>query len=67
MLLHKPWRRRVDRKRLRNAAFEPLPAQVSSETGSLEPQDMGDRSKKVDVKIEPVEDIDASGPSGHAH
>ncbi|KAJ4294047.1 Mitochondrial beta-keto-acyl synthase [Kalmusia sp. IMI 367209] len=69
VLLYKPWRRRVDQKRMRNATFEPLPTQgdVEVEDGE-EREDLSERrndtSKAMDVSIEPVEVTDAAGPSG---
>jgi high-affinity nickel-transport protein len=69
VLLYKPWRRRIDRKRLRNAAFEPLGAQAEvnndGETVNyMDNRTTRDDSKTVDVSIEPVETVDAAGPSG---
>lgn len=69
MLLYKPWRRRIDRKRLMNATFEPLeaPADVESEHEVETPVEYHmkkDGSKTVDVSIESIEGTDLAGPSG---
>ncbi|KAI4907684.1 hypothetical protein J4E90_009090 [Alternaria incomplexa] len=67
VLLYKPWRRRIDRKRVNNAHFEPLP-QENDVPGSDEEHNRGivpsstTQAKAVEVNIEPVEAIGA-GPA----
>ncbi|KAI4615435.1 uncharacterized protein J4E87_009113 [Alternaria ethzedia] len=67
VLLYKPWRRRIDRKRVNNAHFEPLP-QENDVRGSDEEHNRGivpsstTQTKAVEVNIEPVEAIGA-GPA----
>ncbi|KAF9737715.1 hypothetical protein PMIN02_004603 [Paraphaeosphaeria minitans] len=68
VLLYKPWRRRIDRKRMRNATFEPLDAQAEDEFEGEMGRDAQNRttkddSKTAEVGIEPVETTDAAGPS----
>ena len=65
MLLYKPWRRRVDQRRMRNATFEPLSEEASPEAGGEDVDEMdrkADRPKAVDVSVEPIEATDAAGP-----
>lgn len=67
VLLYKPWRRRIDRKRLRNVNFEPLPADTGAEAeDDVESRDSGrakEQPKTFDVSVQPVETTDAAGPS----
>jgi nickel/cobalt transporter (NiCoT) family protein len=71
VLLYKPWRRRIDRKRLRNHNFERLSETNSEELESNDqtrddaPGSKGD-GKKSDVQVKLVEDGDAAGPVGQS-
>ncbi|KAF2846457.1 NicO-domain-containing protein [Plenodomus tracheiphilus IPT5] len=68
VLLYKPWRRRIDKRRMQNAHFEPL----VQDPNSVEPVDedslkisttsKNDR-KKVDISVAAVEATDLAGPS----
>jgi high-affinity nickel-transport protein len=54
VLLYKPWRRRIDRKRLRNATFEPLPAE--SDAGvqeDVEAESSGRKNGNSNVQVRP--------------
>jgi high-affinity nickel-transport protein len=67
VLLYKPWRRRIDRKRVNNAHFEPLPQEndvpVSDEEHHREAfASSTTQAKAVDVNVEPVEATDIAGP-----
>ena len=68
MLLYKPWRRRIDQKRVGRAHFEPLPQSASlagpvdGERQNIDGVDM-DHSKKADISIAPVEATDVGGPA----
>lgn len=68
MLLYKPWRRRIDKKRVSNAHFEPLPQNPSATQPDDEeqqnlPESNRNRSKDVDVYVEPVDTTGAAGPA----
>lgn len=67
VLLYKPWRRRIDRKRLGDAHFEPLsqdsiPAQIVDEELESDPGANQTHSKDVGVNVVPVKATDAAGP-----
>jgi high-affinity nickel-transport protein len=67
-LLYKPWRRRVDKKRLGNAHFEPLPnnsgtAVCNEEEQQVSPTIGDNRTKDVDVVVQSVEVTDLAGPA----
>lgn len=69
VLLYKPWRRRIDRKRARNAHFEPLAQDavvgrepVDEEDSNAAGSIKGDR-KDVHVGVTAVETTDLAGPS----
>ncbi|KAF2248369.1 NicO-domain-containing protein [Trematosphaeria pertusa] len=71
VILYKPWRRRIDKKRLRNATFEPLPPNTYTDAETDEDREDGSKQVKdgvkgADVDIEPVEATDAAGPAGPA-
>lgn len=72
-MLYKPWRRRIDQKRVRNAYFEPLPQSPSTpEPVNEEQEDMfvanKNSSKDVDVDVNVnVEHIEATDTAGPAH
>jgi nickel/cobalt transporter (NiCoT) family protein len=68
VLLYKPWRRRIDRKRLGNAHFEPLPqspdtAVRNDEEQSIDVADRDEATKNVDVVVQSVEATDLAGPA----
>ncbi|EUC47990.1 hypothetical protein COCMIDRAFT_88520 [Bipolaris oryzae ATCC 44560] len=68
VLLYKPWRRRIDNKRVTNAHFEPLSQdQDTPQAGEGEPHDIQETSvalaKNMDAHVEPVEATDAAGPA----
>jgi len=64
-LLYKPWRRRVDQKRLGNAHFEPL----SQDPDTITPRDAEQRivsdraTKDVDVMVQSIEGTETAGPA----
>lgn len=67
VILYKPWRRRIDKKRLGNAHFEPLPQNPSTQTPEDEYlQDAREESlsqnKGARVSVAHVEATDAVGP-----
>lgn len=68
VLLYKPWRRRIDKKRLGNAHFEPLsqnfdtPAQNDEEQQSIRTKD-NRGAKDVDVAVQAVDATDLAGPA----
>lgn len=66
VLLYKPWRRRIDRKRTTNAHFEPL---AQTNEGQREDEDELEESPKkgtagTAITTVPVETTDAAGPAG---
>lgn len=67
-MLYKPWRRRIDKKRVGNAHFEPL-SQEQSDFGPEEEVDGNVSSpnvtsaKDVSVYVEPVGATDSAGPA----
>lgn len=69
VVLYGPWRRRVDRKRARDAHFEPLeqdgPVRAEGDEDEEDSVD-GVRSlgKGAGVLVRPVEETDAAGPAG---
>ncbi|RYO24155.1 hypothetical protein AA0111_g8690 [Alternaria arborescens] len=68
VLLYKPWRRRIDRKRVNNAHFEPLPqeneiTEPDEENPREVPASITTYTKDVDVNVEPVEATDIAGPA----
>jgi high-affinity nickel-transport protein len=68
VILYKPWRRRVDKKRVRNARFEPLSQDAATARAEDEeeqqsaPRAQKSGTKDVDVYVEPIEATDAAGP-----
>ncbi|KAH7558819.1 high affinity nickel transport protein nic1 [Bipolaris maydis] len=68
VLLYKPWRRRIDKKRVTNAHFEPLsqdqntPQPSEGEFRDLQEPDVT-LAKNMDVHVEPVDATDAAGPA----
>lgn len=69
MLLYKPWRRRIDQRRLRCATFEPLPTEAEADVGDRQAKDeerVDHQSKAAHISVEPIETTDAAvlaGPS----
>lgn len=68
MLLYKPWRRRIDKKRVQNAHFEPLSQdpnnnRLDEEEQQVPPPADTTLTKNIDVDVAPVESIDAAGPA----
>lgn len=68
VLLYKPWRRRVDKKRLGNAHFEPLSQNTNTPERNEEEHHYrlttaGGGLKDVDVVVQSVEATDLAGPS----
>lgn len=70
VLLYKPWRRRVDKKRAKRAHFVPLP-QSSDIRRDLDDEDVEstptptkDGISGAEIHIAPVETTDAAGPAG---
>jgi high-affinity nickel-transport protein len=68
VLLYKPWRRRIDKKRIGDAHFTPLPQSPNTNTPGEEEEQIGasataERSKTFDVTVEPVETTNAAGPA----
>ena len=68
MLLYPPWRRRVDKKRVQFAHFEPL----AQDSGNLDPvnETMGNALptnktafKDIDINIDPVDTTVVAGSS----
>ena len=54
MILYKPWRRHIDRKRLRNATFEPLPAESEAEVShDVEAGHSGRKDGDSSVRVRP--------------
>lgn len=68
MLLYKPWRRRIDRKRVRNAHFEPLSQNIDIQRDDEELVEGPTVAKKgvdeTEINIEPVQSTDTAGPAG---
>ncbi|KAH6625795.1 high-affinity nickel-transport protein-domain-containing protein [Boeremia exigua] len=66
VLLYKPWRRRVDKKRLGNAHFEPLsqaPDDIVPIEGEPQQCSQGRSTKDVDVVVQSAEVPDFAGPA----
>ncbi|KAF1834923.1 NicO-domain-containing protein [Decorospora gaudefroyi] len=68
VLLYKPWRRRIDKKRVNNAHFEPLSQDLNTaipvdEEQRNTPESNGTYSKDVSVNVEPLEVTDIAGPA----
>ena len=69
VILYKPWRRRIDRKRVRNAHFEPLSQDAATTRAEDEEEQQNmlraqkSVTKDVDVNIEPIETTEAAGPA----
>ncbi|KZM18973.1 metal ion binding [Ascochyta rabiei] len=68
VLLYKPWRRRIDKKRLGNAHFEPLSQSPDTATRNDEEQHSGAAgreggTKNVDVVVQSIEATDLAGPA----
>ncbi|KAF2027996.1 NicO-domain-containing protein [Setomelanomma holmii] len=66
VLLYKPWRRRIDKKRVSNAHFEPLPQDlpatlVTDEALQSTPTPNCAGAKEIDVEIQPFKVPDAAG------
>jgi high-affinity nickel-transport protein len=71
VILYKPWRRRIDKKRVRNTHFEPLPQDLiatSRDANEIHnaPAIGSDGVKALDIKVQPLEATDVAGP-GSAH
>jgi high-affinity nickel-transport protein len=67
VILYQPWRRRIDKRRIGEAHFEPLPQSPTTATPNEEEQQTGaaltaGQPKTFDVNVEPVEATDAAGP-----
>lgn len=66
VLLYKPWRRRIDKKRVSNAHFEPL-SQDQEAMGPSEEDDVPGpdtaHTKDVNVTVEPIEATNVAGPA----
>lgn len=72
VLLYKPWRRRIDKKRLGNAHFEPLsqgPLAAQELEEEVEDRPVSDQaqSKDVNVDVVPVEITAHAGPAYRQH
>ncbi|OAL48228.1 NicO-domain-containing protein [Pyrenochaeta sp. DS3sAY3a] len=68
VLLYKPWRRRIDKKRVQNAHFEPLSQdpnnnRLDDEEQQVSPQADTVLTKNINVDVAPVENADAAGPA----
>ena len=68
VLLYKPWRRRVDKKRLGSAHFEPLSQSPdliarNDEEQQTELAGANNRTKDVDVVVQSIEATDLAGPA----
>ncbi|KAJ8108226.1 hypothetical protein OPT61_g8317 [Boeremia exigua] len=66
VVMYKPWRRRVDKKRLGNAHFEPLsqnPDRIASADEEQQHNDQDRLTKDVDVVVEAVEATNLAGPA----
>lgn len=60
VLLYKPWRRRIDRKRVRDSHFEPVPQTPCGTNGTDEesqivPTTDGKDSKSTKIVVQPIE------------
>jgi high-affinity nickel-transport protein len=70
VLLYGPWRRRVDRKRARNAHFEPFSQStveaLATEEAQFEDADTRKGKQVSSTTVEPVSSTDAAGPVGVA-
>jgi high-affinity nickel-transport protein len=61
VLIYKPWRRRVDKRRLQAATFEPL----SVRDDVIEEEELASRpvvTKTMGANVEPVETTGQAGP-----
>ena len=70
MLFYKPWRRRIDRKRIGEAHFEPLSQSPTADAPNEEEQQDGttveaDQPKVFNVRVEPAGTSDAARPVYH--
>jgi high-affinity nickel-transport protein len=70
VILYKPWRRRIDAKRVHSAHFEPLSqdstrVRIEEEGTPITGTRARDGFKDPNVDIEPVEVTDAAGPARH--
>jgi high-affinity nickel-transport protein len=68
VILYKPWRRRIDRKRVHSAHFEPLSQEFSAarpEEEELGVSDTANRSgaKDLEINVESIQVTDAAGPA----
>lgn len=71
VILYKPWRRRIDKRRVRDAHFEPLsqdPSNIRVEEEEIQVAATArqDVIKDPNVNIEPVERTDGAGPVDRA-
>jgi high-affinity nickel-transport protein len=65
VIVYRPWRRRIDKRRVRNAHFEPLsqdPSSARVDNEELHVSPVTDRTPTKDLAIA-VEAVDAAGPS----
>lgn len=67
MVLYKPWRRQIDKKRARRAHFVPLPqssdTRVEANEEDLEIPPIQTKNGN-EINVAPVEATDAAGPAG---
>ncbi|KAF7443139.1 HoxN High-affinity nickel permease [Pyrenophora tritici-repentis] len=68
VLLYKPWRRRIDKKRVSNAHFEPLSQDQDipgpdEEASRNAPSPKINCTKDVNVYVEPIDGTDSAGPA----
>ncbi|KAF1961568.1 high affinity nickel transport protein nic1 [Byssothecium circinans] len=69
VILYRPWRRHIDKKRMQHANFEPVLAENEAEVDNDETPDATEQwttkrdAKAMDVDVKPVEATDAAGPS----
>jgi high-affinity nickel-transport protein len=68
VILYKPWRRRIDKKRVRNAHFEPLPQDLVATPRDADelhdaPASGSEGVKALDIKVQPIEATDVAGPA----
>lgn len=64
VILYKPWRRRIDKQRARNAHFEPLSQDPNN--SQEEGEELGVPSPRQGAGKDVVVDVDAIGPSDAA-
>jgi len=68
VILYKPWRRRVDKKRIGNAHFEPLAQDPDvprrdDEERQVPTTAISTDTKDINVSVEPIQATDTAGPS----